>query len=384
MLGAVQPSYVPALRMKAGELAGLRDLALDVAERVLPRLIVPPPGERDRMIEAQLFSVQNEPNIATALAAHWLNRSVLVDATYLVPEFGQETLGVWLPRMFERAWRSGVAAIPLVASADLTAHTRNAYRSALASGPIRLGIVVPSGDLVGRDALAPLLKEIEAMGLSASDCAIIADFSDTEVSRPEIVAPIIGGALNLLQEIGRWRVIVFQGTNYPDRNPADPGSQCVVQRTEWTAWRQAVGFDPATAEHMVFGDYAADCATISFGASNARAIRHYRYTTPDGWLVQRGAESGTDATVMRDVCIRIVDSGHFAGRYFSSADEYIFKTAQGWAGPGNSTNWRSVNTTHHITRVISDIGGVRGFTLQKGGASSSQFQHDMFGAFEGS
>jgi hypothetical protein len=47
MAAAILPSYVPALRMKAGELAGLRNLAPDVASRVLPRMIVPPREERD-------------------------------------------------------------------------------------------------------------------------------------------------------------------------------------------------------------------------------------------------------------------------------------------------------------------------------------------------
>ena len=222
---------------------------------------------------------------------------------------------------------------------------------------------MPSGDLVGRDALLPLLDHLDAMGLSPADCAVIADFADTEFSQPEIVAPIIGGALDLLQDLGLWRLVVFQGTNYPARNPADAGGSSTVSRTEWIAWRQAVRFDPATAEHMIFGDYAADCATMTFGTGGGRAFRHYRYATPEAWLVQRGTDGGTDAAVMRDVCRRILDSGHFAGRTFSSADEYIFRTAHSEAGPGNATIWRAVNTTHHITRVVVDIGRVRGFHI---------------------
>ena len=377
MASATQPSYVPALRMKMGELAGLRNLAPDVADRVLPRVVVPPPGERDQALEAQLFKVEDEPNVADALAAHWRGRGALVEATHLLPEFGRDAVRRWLPRMLERARRAGVSAVPLVASSNLTVDTREAYRDACAPGPLRLGIVVPSGDLVGRDGLLPLLGHLEAMGLSPANCAIVADFADAEFGQPEIVAPVIGGALELLQELGLWRLVVFQGTNYPDRNPADPGGSCTVPRTEWMAWRRAVRFDPATAEHMVFGDYAADCATMAFGAGGARAIRHYRYATPDAWLVQRGAESGSDAAVMRDVCQGIVDSGEFAGRTFSSADDYIFHTAHGQAGPGNATTWRAVNTTHHITRVVADIGGVRGYSLRQG-AAPPPAQQDMF------
>ena len=378
MFNSIQPSYVPALRMKAGELSGLRGLAPDVADRVLPRMVVPPPGERDQDLEVQLFKFLHEPNVADALVAHWRGRGVLLEATYLLPEFGREAVGRWLPRMFDRARRAGVPAIPLVASADLTTDTRGGYKTACVPGPLRLGVVVPSGDLVGRDALLPLLDHLDAMGLSPADCAVIADFADTEFSQPEIVAPIIGGALDLLQDLGLWRLVVFQGTNYPARNPADAGGSSTVSRTEWIAWRQAVRFDPATAEHMIFGDYAADCATMTFGTGGGRAFRHYRYATPEAWLVQRGTDGGTDAAVMRDVCRRILDSGHFAGRTFSSADEYIFRTAHSEAGPGNATIWRAVNTTHHITRVVVDIGRVRGFTSSRSATPQTPAQLDMF------
>jgi hypothetical protein len=131
---------------------------------------------------------------------------------------------------------------------------------------------------------------------------------------------------------------------------------------------------------MLFGDYAADCAKMMFGESGGRAIRHYRYATPDSWIVQRGAASGSDASAMRDVCQRIVANSAFAGRSFSSADEYIFLTSTGEAGPGNSTTWRAVNTTHHVTRVVADIGGVRGFALRRRAFRDLQEQLSLFRA----
>ena len=231
MVTASQPSYVPALRMKAGELAGLRDLAPDVADRVLPRVIVPPLEERDGALQAPLFKVEDGPNIADALAAHWWGRNVFVEATHLFPDLGREEVGNWLPDMFERARRAGVPAIPLVTLSDLAAGSRDAYQAACGTGPVRLGVVVSSGDLVSRDALDPLLHHLEAMGLAPADCSVIADFADADFARPEIVAPIIGGALETLQELGPWRQVVFQGTNYPDRNPADAGGSCTVPGT---------------------------------------------------------------------------------------------------------------------------------------------------------
>jgi hypothetical protein len=381
MVTAIQHSYVPALRMKAGELAGLSDLAPDVAMRVLPRIIVPPPEERDASLQAQLFRTEGCPNIADALVAASLwGRPVLVDATHLIPDLGREGIGHWLPKMFERTQRAGVPAVPLVAVSDLTTDSREAYKAAGGSGPIQLAIAIPAGELVGRAPLEHLLKHLEAMRRLPSDCSVIADFGGFDFSNPDIVAPIIGGALELLQEVGVWGQIVFQGTNYPEKNPAEPAGTYRVPRNEWRAWCKAVRFDPATAEHMLFGDYAADCATMTFGKGGRRALRHYRYATSDAWVVERGADDGRDAVAMRDVCRRIVESRDFAGRSFSSADEFIFRNACDEAGPGNATTWRAVNTTHHITRVVADIGGVRGFTLQQRANSGSISQGSLFPA----
>lgn len=352
MATSIKPSYVPALRMKAGELTGLRDLAPDVAARVLPRMIVPPLGERDDVLQAQLIQVGGSPNVADALAAHWPGRPVLVDPTYIIPELGLETIGRWLPEMFARARRAGVVAVPLVSLPGLTSNSR--------------------------DALVPLLRHLEAMQLTPSDCSIIADFSASDFTDPDIVAPIIEGALELLQEVGTWERVIFQGTNYPGRNPAEPGGNLRVIRNEWRAWRKAVAFDSTTAEHMLFGDYAADCATMNFGGRGRRAIRHYRYTTRDAWIVERGDDRSTDAAAMRDVCQRLVESGDFAGRSFSAGDEFIFLTARGEVGPGTATRWRAVNTTHHITRVVADIGGVRGYAVRRRTEPATPFQASLF------
>jgi hypothetical protein len=51
----IKPLYSPALRMKAGELEGLRQLAADVADCILPRLIVPPSSERDETTPLYYF-----------------------------------------------------------------------------------------------------------------------------------------------------------------------------------------------------------------------------------------------------------------------------------------------------------------------------------------
>ena len=361
MIVPAKPLYVPALRMKAGELLGVRDLAPDIANCIVPRMIVPPFEERDEGLQARLFTSDALPDVSGLLSAHWMNRDVLLEATYLLDEFGRDRMGHWFPKMFDMARKAQVRAIPLVALDDLHADGIAAYKAALSQeGVVRFGLVVSSGDLADNEQIKRGVGMLDRLGLTPEQCVIIADFHDADFSQPDFVAPVIGGVLETLQSLARWQQIIFQGTNYPEKNPAESGSYYVVPRNEWIAWRRAISFDPQTADHMIFGDYAADCAKLVFGNSGARAIRHYRYTTPDSWLVQRGLKSGVeDAVNMRSVCEEILASGKFAGRTFSTADDYIFRTAKGASGPGNAKIWRAINTTHHITRVVTDIGSIR-------------------------
>jgi hypothetical protein len=193
---------------------------------------------------------------------------------------------------------------------------------------------------------------------------VFADFSDADLSDYSLVAPIIRSALEQLQTFGRWQLIAFQGTHYPEANPAKPGQTITHPRNEWRAWREAVRFDPTTAEQMVFGDFAADSAKMDFGDGGGRPIPHCRYTTDSNWLVIRGDEIGSTHEVMKDVFQRVLDSGMFSGPSFSEADAYIDDVAGDRVeSAGNATTWRQLNTTHHITRVVADIAKVRGIPI---------------------
>ncbi len=379
MTGYSKPLYSPALRMKTGELHGIRDLATDVADCILPRMIVPPLSERDDSLQLRLLDIETVPDVSVALSAHWLCRDVLVEATHLISEMGTDKLGNWFPKMFERARMSRVQAIPLVQLKDFLPSNIDAYMAAIErTAHLQFGLVISSGDLGDGAALTRAMEVLRLMGLAAEQCLVIADFHDADLSDPGIVAPIIGAALESLQLIAPWQSVIFQGTNFPEKNPAEPDLHFEVQRNEWHAWRKAVDFDPQTAEHLVFGDYAADCGKLVFGGSGGAAIRHYRYTTPNSWLIQRGSKNGKDKEIMRSVCQNILSSGHFAGQAFSKADDFIYRTAHGHAGPGNSTDWRAINTTHHLTRVVHDLGGVRGRRFVKRAVEPTPEQVDLF------
>lgn len=359
--------YVPSLRMKLGELEGLRALREDVQDCILPLLIVPPLKERSSDSQILLFPASETiPDVGSVLSKYWARRSIFIDTRALFDENDIEKAGTWLPDLFNRARNLDVLAIPTASLGALETIGVDAFRQSISKNyKLKFGLRILSGDMTDPNLNDRVQAVLLNMGLVPDECAVFADFSDAELSDYQLVAPIIRSALEQLQEFGQWQLVVFQGTHFPETNPAKKAGQTVSHpRNEWHAWREAVKFDPSTAEHMVFGDFAADSAKIAFGGKGGRPIPHCRYATESDWLVVRGDETGSMHEVMKDVFERILNSGVFSGSSFSEADRYIDDVANNFLdSSGNATTWRQVNTTHHITRVVADIAKVRGIPI---------------------
>ncbi|MGO9174113.1 MAG: beta family protein [Rhodomicrobium sp.] len=379
MKPGVRTIYVPALRMKTGELQGLYRLAEDIKRLTLPHLIVPPRAERDDELQGILMDTEGVPGAGIILAKYWQGRRVLLNPQFLFNDFGEARCDIWLPKTFEVARRERVFAVPVASLEDLAGTRAQAFKDTFDSAERpKVALRVKSGELIEAKTGDHIRRTLDRIGIAPEDCAILADFSESDFSQPDLVAGVIEGSMETLEEMGPWNAIIFQGTSYPEFNPADHSGHVLIPRNEWKAWSEGLRYSRNTGDHLIFGDYAADCAKMVFGKSCGRAIRHYRYTNPTDWFVVRGANTGDDKSVMRDVCRRIIASGHFAGRQFSSADDYIYRTAKESGGPGNATTWREINTTHHITRVVRDIGAVKGLQFGDFKVEPAVRQFEMF------
>jgi hypothetical protein len=370
--------YVPALRAKTGEVRGLQRLAPDVASKITPHLIVPPPKDIDPEKQRQLTQDEIVYGTGRRIADNWRLRDAFLDPRFLFKEFGEETSFDWLNRIFSVATNAGANPIPVLTLGDALGPRQKAFQSVLNTGPIQAALRITS-DEVDNNLAAHLAAALSALEVADHRCVILADFSESDFTAPDFVGPVAQGVLEDLQAIGRWPAVVFQGSNYPTTNPAVANGSCKVSRNEWLAWKEAVNLSDASPNRLVFGDYAADCSKIEFKKKGGGIpIRHYRYTLTDSWLVVRGIPTGETKSAMQQVCTNIINSGNFAGREFSAADDFIYRCAQGWDGPGNGTTWREINTTHHITRVVRDIGGVKGYAFSDRQVSTPMHQSSIF------
>ena len=213
--------YVPALRLKQGEYRDLQRLASDVADKIIPHPVVPPPRERDPEKHRRLTKDEIVYGTGRRIADHWKVRDAFLDMRFLFKEFGEAECAKWLPRMFDVAREANAQPIPVVGLSDALGPRAAAFCLALATkGGTRAAIRIESGE-IDRELGGRLTAAVSALGVTPEECAILADFSDADFSDVLAVAGSAQGALEDLQGMGRWRHVIFQGTNYPEVNPAE-------------------------------------------------------------------------------------------------------------------------------------------------------------------
>lgn len=356
--------YSPALRLKEGEYKALSQLPPAVMERVTPFFIAPPPKEGD-IEKGRMFATSDEAAYITGerVGHYWPLRTSFVDSRFLLKEFKGEDASNWLPRLFQVARHCHGKPVPVATLNDMVGSNAKAFQLSMSvNDPTKLGIRITFGE-IDHTLSARVTEALQEFELSPTDCAVFLDFADADMADVEGVASFINVAVETLVEIGTWRNIVFQGTNYPAKNPANPGMVASVPRNEWHAWDAAVKTDPGILRHCAFGDYGADCAPLDLKGGGIPIV-HYRYCTPEDWKVVRAADGVQQRDAMRAICKQIVAGAYYSGHDFSEADKYIHLTAQGLTTGGGATLWREMNTIHHITMVISQLGKMLGFTIE--------------------
>lgn len=341
--------YHPTLRLKLGEYVAASRIAPDIQKHVRPRFVICPPKERDPEKGAPLTPDEIAHYSGERMGKYWPVRPAFVDAQFVAHTLGDSGLKT----LFRIAQGRNPNLIPVATVADLF---NPVYRDFLRSASPRLGVYLPYSE-VEPDVL---LEGLRAIGASPQDTVVFVDFTGTDLT-PSLAAETVAGIFDYLNESAPWARIVFQGSAFPAKNPADAGGDKLIPRDEWKTFLAALRECSVQREVISYGDFGADCGEMTFSTKGGgRPIRHLRYTTPDNTLVVRGEKEGRDGEVMKQVFQRILDSGHFAGQHFSYADDRIWRGAKGLDGSGNASMWREWNTAHHITRVVRDLGAMEG------------------------
>lgn len=360
--------YYPGLRFKQGEYSAAGRLAPDIRRHVHPRFIIPRAKEFDHELQRRPTIDEVAYLTGKRIATNWPVGKAYLDLEYLAADLDP----AGLRKVYEIARSQNSEIVPVTSLRNLS---DDPFSLLEVKGDTARAIVSRYDEL----DVVETRRMLRAAAIDPAACVLFLDFTGA-VLDPEIAAGSVAAIMDIADQIGRWQRIVFQASNFPSKNPADSGGDELVPRDEWAVFHSALEEVGVSADRIGYGDFAADCGEMNFpvGKGGGRAIRHLRYTTPTHTYVVRGASEGADEDVMRDVCRRIVDSAHYAGQAFSSADDTIFRVAHRLSGPGNASMWREWNTNHHATRVVRDLGALVGRSFTDVQATKIEVQDSLF------
>ncbi|MBZ9909846.1 beta family protein [Mesorhizobium sp. BR115XR7A] len=361
--------YYPGLRFKQGEYTAAGKLPHDAQLFVEPRFVVPSLTEFDPALERTPTVDEIAHETGNRVGKHWPFKRAFLDTHFIARDLGD----VGLLRLFRTVWRWNADMVPVARLTDLA---NPLFRNLWCDGPTKLAVLVGYEEADGK----LITDALKTVGLEPSDCVIFVDFTGAPLD-PKIATGSVSGVLDRVGEVGLWQRVVFQGSNFPKKNPAAPGKTELIPRYEWEVFHASLKECSIPPDRLGYGDFGADHGKMAFPRKKGggRAHRQLRYTTPTNTLVVRGADTGRDADVMSDVCKRIVESEHFAGQAFSAADDRIYCLAKGIIpAPGSASNWREWNTLHHMMRVIRDLGELAGVEFSPGHVTAEPSQHSLF------
>ena len=363
--------YCAGLRGKAGEFIACLKLDGPNKDCLLPYFILPSRTAKENE------SLSIDDVIALQISKiwdHWGSRPCLVDLRFLEFESDAGSDAARVSQLLTQARAVGSRVIPVVGLAT------NYYRVAAAGAHARntksgACLRVTFSELANAQLRQVIETQLSNLGVSSSDCLLVLDVAEADLSVTEDFANFAIDWLVRLRGFGTWPRIILLATNYPrGRNPAAPGGEERILRAEWLIWNRIFRIDPSVGDYVMFGDYGADNAEIDFTAGG-RAITHLRYATATDWLIVRGED---DRDTIRSVARRIVDSGSFSGETFSAGDEFIGTRATGLAGVGNPMIWRWVNMNHHMTLATADLGLLYGAPLAVPAGRRQPVQEELF------
>lgn len=359
--------YRPALRFKQGEYLAAARIPREIQKYIEPYFIIPPPKERDPEKGGPLTAEEIAQLTGERLGKHWPLYRAYLDPQYVMPLLRDDGL----TRMFQIAQARNPNLVPAVALSELQ---NPVWQKLLRPNVPRLAIHLPFEQL-DRDAL---LAGLRALNCRAEDADVFLDFTGAPFDMADVAASV-AGQFDILAEIAPWRHIIFQGSAFPVKNPADEGKDVAVPRLEWTTFLRAMADCNVAPARLGYSDFGADCGEINFPRKGGgKPIRHTRYTSAKTTFVVRGKDTGSHADNMTDVFSRLIGSEHFSGQGFSYADRRMWEAAKGIASCGNPSMWREWNMAHHMVRVVRDLGVMAGITFADGPISTVPEQASLF------
>ncbi|KWZ41806.1 hypothetical protein WS72_02205 [Burkholderia savannae] len=367
-------TYVPILRAKDGEFEALRNMKSNVARYTVPLLEVqkqpmPKPvkpkaddGKKKRIrAPKQPKSLQDYlSDVAAKLADAHKDRPLFVDMYAYGPadkvESGEHVYTYMCGELI--AHQMNVHAV-----VGLDRWGNAEYRAAVGrvlnlNGGKALLRLEPEDleEMSDPEAFDDLLGDVlDECGLVARDLPVLIDFGDIRGKALADLLPSASIALEFLRLRGFVQVIVAGSSVPTSINEAvkKHNSTGFLSRLEVILWKALLPSTPGI--RVVFGDYGVRSPRSNDNIA-PDANGKIRYTIANEFFIVRGQPMSAPlkGEQMWGLADQVVLSPHYANERFSWGDAMI-KACSEHKIKGNSTNWISFDTSHHMAAVVSEV-----------------------------
>jgi hypothetical protein len=212
-----------------------------------------------------------------------------------------------------------------------------------------------------RTLTVELATVLGQLGITSADADLILDLGEITEDRILDAVDLVKNVLRTLPRVQLWRTVVVVGSGWPmDLRDFSPNTDGVVERTEWSVWRQIASSSNGAYPVPVFGDYAIANPNPNDRITVPNVPVALRYTSTDDWTVikkQTIQQAGADQFI--DLCEEMESRSEFCGRHHCWGDGEIGRIVDGTSSPGNATKWKRIGFIHHLTFVVNQLASLR-------------------------
>ncbi|HHT8992542.1 TPA: beta family protein [Burkholderia cenocepacia] len=359
-------NYIPIYKAKQGELKAVANAKKTHDRRMLPLFEVCRIGKSVR--EAKRFkgcaalTCAYLDEVADQIANVRKGKSAMVDAFQWKADSTTETGEHILPYVYSRLEALGVSVIPVI---GYDRWDSDVYRLSMLNLELKADryYCLRLDSHAIEDAEDPVFFEerildiLDGLGVEAKQCAVLLDFGDITA---QSVEDLINGADRVMQVLAPmdFRFFATAGCSLPstiDKAVKQQDSTGKVVRKEMLLWQTLrVGYPNV---RWLFGDYGVRGPNTADDIISPHTNGKIRHTIDRSYYIVRGhsVQFGDGGAQMHALAKKVVDSGNYMGEDFSWGDAQILACSEKETGPGNSTTWIAIDTSHHLAWVVAEI-----------------------------
>lgn len=361
--------YAPALKWKMGEQGAVKSLPAAQREAMLPIAEIPDlPIDWKANVYKKTWD-QHIDDLSDATAKSWgKSHEIAVDQSLLADDRLADGKTFAWRYLFDRLWKSGIHAVPVVSSYADTVEITELRKIAKAHSRTRWMlryVVDQSADVLPpiKDVATWFSDTLAELKEPHSEVDAVIDLGHVGTWEVKPIAPSVAEIVNAVAALGAWRRIGLLSGAFPKNLAGLSKGTHQIPRKDWALYKSVSPLVKLSGGHLVFGDYGV--SHIDAFEGDPRLVKmsaNLRYAHWKEWQVfKAGSVSTYGYGQYIDLCKIVTALPLFMSAGFSAGDaSYDDKANNPKAKPGNATTWRRDATNHHIHVVLHQLANPAG------------------------